>query len=103
MRKGAMDYASLILMEDARDNKTNQTDYVGQDEFWSQPNTMQFGDGGIRMEIMDAQGRFNLNNLVKRDNNPQVEKQRVLYERLLLNMGLESPVASSLVDSLVDW
>lgn len=99
--RGALDWARLILREDA---KTNQVDYLG--EPWSVPledtRLDQYVDNGRGSEdasdatlsgyIIDAQSRLNLNNLAV---GGEVSTDMLgAYSRLLYALGLDVSLAS---------
>lgn len=54
--------------------------------------------GKVAAEILDMQGRFNLNNLVGQDDKPSDEDVRI-FQRLLIGLKLEP----ELVQPLIDW
>jgi len=99
--RGALDWARLILREDAR---LNQVDYIG--EPWSVPledtRLDQYLDNGrdstdatdatLSGYVIDAQSRLNLTNLAS---NGVVEpKMLAAFERLLSAQGMDSGLAS---------
>ena len=59
LRRGALHWASLALLEDA---KQNSTDHLGESWAMGLP-TLPVEGGSIRVSIEDAQGRFNLNSV----------------------------------------
>jgi len=87
LRRGALHWASLALIEDAAQNST---DHLGESWAMGLP-TLPVEGGTIKVSIEDAQGRFNLNSIV----NPaslQVLKQLLQVLRLdpqLANAALD--------------
>lgn len=93
LRRGALHWVSTALIEDAAQGST---DHLG--ERWAQGLPVLPVDGGfIHVTIEDAQGRFNLNNLLR--NNTSSAPDIAIFRRLLA--GLTLPPA--LADTLVDW
>lgn len=112
--QGALDWARLILREDARANQRDAVDHLG--EVWAVPlaearlstflaaeqGAAAADDGGpeafLSGAIADAQARYNLSNLLRtRELDPQ--EQRSLL-RLCANAGLDSGTANRLVQQL---
>jgi general secretion pathway protein K len=93
VRRGAADVAGALLDEDARSNKVDSLT-----EPWARVlPPFAFQNGSVSIAIEDAQGRFNINNLLK-DGKPSTDDIGV-YTRLLAYRGLDR----SLVDTLIDW
>jgi general secretion pathway protein K len=93
LRRGAIDAAAALLDEDG---KSNQVDDLT--EPWAKPlPPFAFGNGSVTISIEDAQGRFNLNNLLTNGKPSQADMQ--MYRRLLAYRKLDP----DLVDPLVDW
>jgi general secretion pathway protein K len=93
LRRGALHWASVALLEDAAQNST---DHLG--EPWAQGlPVLPVEGGGIKVSIEDAQGRFNLNNLVQ--NNQPGPGDVLIFQRLLVTLQL-NPL---LVNALIDW
>jgi general secretion pathway protein K len=93
LRRGALHWASVALLEDAAQNST---DHLG--EPWAQGLPVLPVEGGaIKVSIEDAQGRFNLNNLVQ--NNQPSPGDVLICQRLLAVLKL-NPL---LVNALIDW
>lgn len=88
LRRGALHWASLALLEDAAQNSI---DHLGEPWAIGLP-TLPVEGGTIKVSIEDAQSRFNLNSV----QNPQ---DMAVFGRLLQSLRLD-PL---LVDSLVDW
>lgn len=93
VRQGALDLASIALERDANDN---QTDHL--QEIWAtQLPPFEIEHGDVSISINDAQGRFNLNNLV---NNGVASANDIAVYRRLLSYN---DINGELVDSLLDW
>lgn len=94
----AVDFGMSLLRLDR--NKNNNFDNLQE---YSNSNEQIFPvDGGtVSAKILDLQGCFNLNNLSK--TNPDLEKQRGIYRKLLQQLNLPNSNVTELVDSLVDW
>jgi len=93
LRQGALNYAAILL---ARDATQNQTDHLG--EPWAKPlPPLPVEDGMIAFAVSDAQGRFNLNNLVRNGapSKPDIE----MFKRLLTSLGIDP----GLSEALLDW
>jgi len=90
---GAEAWAAEVLHDDREDN---DTDHLG--EAWARPLPPLPVDGGeVRGAIEDMQGRFNLNNLV--DSNGQPDEASVAhFERLLLLVGAQPRWARIMAD-----
>jgi general secretion pathway protein K len=93
LRRGALHWASVALLEDAA---KNSIDHLGESWAMGLP-ILPVEGGAIRVSIEDAQSRFNLNNLVR--NNAASPADFAIFQRLLLSLRLDP----SLADSLVDW
>jgi general secretion pathway protein K len=112
--QGALDWARLILREDARANQREAVDHLG--EVWAVPlaearlstflaaDAQSAGaeDGGpeafLSGAISDAQSRYNLSNLLKSREVDPLEQRTVL--RLCASAGLDSSTANRLVQQL---
>jgi len=91
LRRGALNYAAILL---ARDDA--KIDHLG--ELWAKPlPPLPVEDGMIAFAVQDAQGRFNLNNLVQKSapSKPDIE----LFKRLLTSQGIDP----GLSEALLDW
>ncbi|MGQ0619403.1 MAG: type II secretion system minor pseudopilin GspK [Panacagrimonas sp.] len=115
---GAEDWVRTALQLDAEDN-----DYDGLDELWSQPQVFPIDHGLLQGELVDALGRFNLNNLGKSDIAPQgvpqpprqggqrrspesFDTQKRIFLRLIENVGasdLFNDGGEGLADAIRDW
>lgn len=93
VRSGALEWAAIILTEDAKDNSTDDLT-----EAWAEDIPPLPAEGGlVTGRIVDAQGQFNLNNLVR---GGQISDEDVAaFQRLLTSQELPA----ELVDSVVDW
>ena len=93
LRQGALNYAAILLTRDGNDNKI---DHLG--ELWAKPlPPLPVEDGMIAFAVSDAQGRFNLNNLV-RAGQPS-PPDMVMFQRLLTAQGIDP----GLSEALRDW
>ena len=91
LRQGALNYAAILL---ARDDAS--VDHL--DELWAKPLPPLPVEGGmIAFVVSDAQGLFNLNNLV-RTGAPSVA-DIAMFQRLLTSQGLDP----GLSEALRDW
>ncbi len=91
--KAAFIWAMLILNEDAKKGPT--TDNLTED--WARPlPPLPVEGGAIQGRIVDAQGLFNLNNLV-RDGAPSTPDIGV-FQRLLRNLGLDPNLSGAVID-----
>ncbi len=90
MMVGNEQWAAKVL---ERDMKTNKTDHLN--EVWNNllPET-KVNDGSMRAVVVDMQGRFNLNNLKKKN-----DAWYAVFQRLLRVLELDE----SLADAVVDW
>jgi general secretion pathway protein K len=92
LRRGALHWASVALLEDAAQNSI---DHLG--EPWAQGLPILPVEGGaIKVSVEDAQGRFNLNNLMQ--NNVKSPQDFLVFQRLLENLGLDPLLANALLD-----
>lgn len=93
VRSGALEWAAIILAEDAEDNSTDDLT-----QKWAETLPPLPAEGGlVAGNITDAQGRFNLNNLL-RGGSPSSEDIAV-FQRLLESQEL----AAELAEAVVDW
>jgi general secretion pathway protein K len=91
--QGGAHWARMILAQDARSSKV---DHAG--ELWASGlPPSQVEEATISGEIRDAQGLFNLNNLVREGK--RSERDVAALKRLLPAVGLRPDLA----DALVDW
>jgi general secretion pathway protein K len=92
LRRAALHWASVALLDDAAQNSI---DHLG--EPWAQGLPILPVEGGaIKVSIEDAQGRFNLNNLVQ--NNQPSLGDIAIFQRLLVQLKLDPLLANALVD-----
>lgn len=90
--RGAVRYAGVLLGRDAKNNKTDDLR-----EEWNKPFTLPVEGGFVTIRVVDAQSRFNLNNLLA-GNAPQPFEIGV-FRNLLTSLDLDPALA----DALVDW
>lgn len=92
LRRGALHWASVALLEDAAQNSI---DHLG--EPWAQGlPTLPVDGGAIHVSVEDAQGRFNLNNLLQ--NNQPSPADVSVFQRLLLDLKLDPLLSNALID-----
>jgi general secretion pathway protein K len=92
LRRGALHWASVALLDDAAHNSI---DHLG--EPWAQGlPTLPVDGGAIHVAVEDAQGRFNLNNLLM-NNQPSAADVSV-FQRLLLLLKLDPLLANAVID-----
>lgn len=95
---GAEAWAIEVLKDDYEDSR--EFDHLG--EAWAQPLPPLPVDGGeVRGALEDMQGRFNLNNLVNADREPD-EKNIERFQQLLLQVGAQPRWASIMADWIDD-
>jgi general secretion pathway protein K len=87
LRRGALHWASLALLEDAAQNAT---DHLGESWAMGLP-TLPVEGGSIKVSIEDAQARFNLNSV-------QNPPDKIVFARLLEALRLDPQLANALVD-----
>lgn len=93
LRYSALDWTAMLLTRDAKDNKVDSLD-----EPWAKQLPPLPAEGGLIIaSIRDAQGLFNLNNLVRAGvaSQPDID----VFMRLLTALNLDPTLA----DALVDW
>jgi general secretion pathway protein K len=91
LRQGALSFAAILL---ARDD--SKIDHLG--EPWAKPlPPLPVEDGMLTFAVSDAQGQFNLNNLVRagQPSTPDI----AMFQRLLTSLGLDP----NLSEALRDW
>lgn len=85
-----------LLAQDAEER-----DYDGLDEAWAMPvDHLPVDQGHVRGAVVDLQGRFNLNNLDKR--NPGWQDHEAQFRRLLEGLPEPPPIAE-IVAAVHDW
>lgn len=96
---GGETLARALLQRDLREGDPRQpVDHLG--EAWAQPLApFPLDEGGeLRVRIVDASGRFNLNSLVRNGQPNELALQRL--RRLLLRLEIDRPYAERLLDWL---
>lgn len=90
----ALEFTKTVLREDAR---YSMVDHYG--ELWALPlPETEIEDWKLSGKIVDAQAKFNINNLIAFDGTPNLAKIEQ-YKRLLTTLDLPPELA----DTLVDW
>ena len=92
LRRGALHWASLALLEDAAQNST---DHLGESWAMGLP-TLPVDGGTIKVSIEDAQSRFNLNSVAGKD--PTGLASLRVLQRLLEGLQLDPQLANAVVD-----
>jgi general secretion pathway protein K len=93
VRQGALDWAAILL---TKDTKKDPSDNLTQN--WAKPLPVISVEGGqVTGHILDAQGRFNLNNLLL--NNAPSAANIGVFKRLLQAQSLDP----NLSDAVIDW
>jgi len=87
LRRGALHWASLALLEDAGQNST---DHLGENWAMGLP-TLPVDGGTIKVSIEDAQGRFNLNSV-------GIPANLQALSRLLEVLRLDPQLANAVLD-----
>ncbi len=87
LRRGALHWASVALLEDAAQNSI---DYLGESWAMGLP-TLPVEGGTIKVSIEDAQGRFNLNSVA---NTASLQ----VFSRLLEVLRLDPQLANAVLD-----
>ena len=94
LARGVESWVLGILKQDAEDN-----DHDGLDEAWAQPvDYLPVDQGFVRGQVMDAQGRFNLNNLAVANTTLYQEQ----FARLLESLD-SAALPQVLVANIRDW
>jgi len=89
----AESWAQVILLRDSEDS---EYDYLGEDWATALPPIAVEG-GFVSGNIIDLQGRFNVNNLINEEGKP-VESQLAYFKRLLAVLKLDETIAPALLD-----
>jgi general secretion pathway protein K len=89
----AESWAQVILLRDSEDS---EYDYLGEDWATALPPIAVEG-GFVSGNIIDLQGRFNVNNLINEEGQPD-EKQLAYFKRLLAVLKLDETLAPALLD-----
>ncbi len=92
LRRGALHWASLALLDDAA---RNSIDHLGESWAMGLP-ILPVEGGAIKASIEDAQGRFNLNSVAGKD--PTSLGNLQVLKRLLDVLRLDPQLANALVD-----
>ncbi len=92
LRRGALHWASLALLEDAAQNST---DHLGESWAMGLP-TLPVDGGTIKVSIEDAQSRFNLNSVAGKD--PTGLANLRVLQHLLEGLQLDPQLANAVVD-----
>ena len=92
LRRGALHWASLALLEDAGQNSI---DHLGENWAMALP-TLPVEGGAIKVSIEDAQARFNLNSIAGRD--PTSLANLAVLSRLLEKLRLDPLLANAVAD-----
>jgi len=92
LRRGALHWASLALLEDAGQNSI---DHLGENWAMALP-TLPVEGGAIKVSIEDAQARFNLNSVAGQD--PASVANLEVLKRLLGVLRLEPLLANAVAD-----
>ncbi len=94
LRVGALNYAAILLTLDGNANKTDHLD-----EEWAKPlPPLPVEDGVIVYTVSDAQGLFNLNNLLRAGAPSQPDI--LIFQRLLTSLGSDPGLSGALLDWL---
>ena len=92
LRRGALHWASLALLEDAAQNSI---DHLGETWAMALP-TLPVEGGAIKVSIEDAQARFNLNSIAGQD--PTSLANLEVLKRLLEGLRLDPQLANAVAD-----
>lgn len=93
VRAGALEWAITILAKDAKDNQTDD-----RTDNWAKPLPALAVEGGqVTGLITDAQGLFNINNLVRGGKSSPPDTGA--FRQLLLSLSIDP----NLTDAVVDW
>ena len=92
LRRGALHWASLALLEDAAQNPI---DHLGENWAMALP-TLPVEGGAIKVSIEDAQARFNLNSIAGQD--PTSLANLEVLKRLLGMLRLDPLLANAVAD-----
>jgi len=98
---GIEGWLRTILERDQEDNK-----FDGLEDVWAKPvDYLPVDEGFVRGQMVDLQGRYNLNNLAVPDLNGEAFKQQQeVFLRLLQGIeGVDAFQAQSLASAIRDW
>ena len=95
VRAAALEWAIIILAKDAKDNAASDD----LTENWAKPLPALPAEGGqVTGRITDAQGKFNLNNLIL-DNKKISSADVDVFKNLLRSISVDP----NLTDAVIDW
>lgn len=96
---GIESWLRSILERDQDDNK-----YDGLGDIWAKPvDYLPVDEGFVRGQMVDLQGRYNLNNLAETDK-PRYEEQQKVFLRLLQGIeGVDAFQAQGIASAIRDW
>ncbi len=95
---GIESWLLTILERDIQDNQ-----YDGLGDIWAKPvDYLPIDEGAARGQMVDLQGRFNLNNLGVPDK-AAFERQQTVFLRLLRYLEIDSFQAQGLASAIRDW
>jgi general secretion pathway protein K len=98
LRHSALGWIAMLLTRDAKE--PNKTDHLG--ELWAKQLPPLPAEGGmIAVSIRDAQGLFNLNNLVR--NNAPSQPDIAVFRQILQAQELDPALIEPLINALIDW
>ena len=96
---GAENWVSDMLREDARNSENDHLGEIWAAEFPVLPIESKSVQGALTGEVIDLQGRFNINNLV--DQNGEINQLALeQFQRLLRNLDLDPRLAGVTIDWL---
>ena len=107
---GMESWAKGQLIADFKNDQKNARAVDDRKEAWADTVEETVEGGTVKGEIIDQQGLFNLNNLLKQP--PQNSQSQQLvpspldvgrFKQLLKNLNLDEVPVDDLVDALVDW
>ncbi len=104
---GIESWAKGMLADDLKNSPEIDT----QEEKWNEPVKDDVEGGVIEGKMVDLQGLFNLNRLLKKPDGEQQDGQPLTvstedverFKRLLINLELDELPVDELVDALLDW
>lgn len=97
MRQAGLRWVAIWL---ARDAQNNTVDHLG--EIWAKQIPPLPAEGGlVQVSVRDAQGLFNLNNLLK--TGAPSQEDFGLYRQLLIAQGFDPALTDALAEALRDW
>jgi general secretion pathway protein K len=94
--RGAANYALMVLREDAKSSATNgKDDYT---EIWAKPIATPVENGVGAGQIVDAQARFNLNDLVDATTGRPNAAFVDVFNRLLTGLNINTGITNAIID-----